>query len=176
MSQSLTRRPGLGRRRSRKGAFVGVDGSCFRSTLSSFNERICEVCVEAALRFYGFIALTKGNEMARSESIFARIYREYQRLSVATLEERTSASRSASTRGKAPSRPRSLRFEPLESRELLSLTHPSLADAVPTPPRKSPRSSSRPSFRRRKPFPFRLRRRKPPNRRPPTRPRATRAI
>ena len=79
--------------------------------------------------------------MSRSESIFARIYREYQRLSAAASSEqtgndaassRTKSTRSPSTRCNRPPRSRSLRFEPLESRELLSLTQPLTADVAPT--------------------------------------------
>ena len=79
--------------------------------------------------------------MSRSESIFARIYREDQRLSAAASSEqtgndaassRTKSTRSPSTRCNRPPRSRSLRFEPLESRELLSLTQPLTADDAPT--------------------------------------------
>ena len=79
--------------------------------------------------------------MSRSESIFSRIYREYQCLSAAasseqtgndTASSRTKSTCSPSTRCNRPPRSRSLRFEPLESRELLSLTQPLTDDVAPT--------------------------------------------
>ncbi len=68
--------------------------------------------------------------MSRSESILSRICRGYQRLSAAAAN-RTKSNRSATPSKIRPPRSRSLRFEPLESRELLSLTAP-LTDETAT--------------------------------------------